>query len=243
MGWSRCALGILLAVALGSPKAQAIQLLNANCETYTRIAASCHAPVEVDHVSPTFFVVWADSSNPVVICGDYESIVNTMSEQVTAVLADSLHIHEISYSYRLGSDAQSSFARSDAVLTFRVGVNHPCKYRIRGTLWTENPTTDGHDGVAKASFALTRVDTGTPSVIATWAVQAGPNSPPTRNWRGLVYDGALAPGDYVLEGHTSAENPNSEGTTQAIISMYMSFRDAPTAVSATSWSALKALYR
>ncbi len=241
MGSGRCSLVVLLAVALGNPKAQAIQLVNASCETYTRIAVSCVPPVEVDHVSPANFVVWADSSNPEVHCG-YTSMVNTMAEQITTILTDSVYVHELSYSDRRGPDAQSSLARSDAAITFRVEANRNCTYHITGTLWTENPTANGIDGDAKASFALTRIDSGVPSVIATWAVQAGPG-PPTQHWRGLVYRGELGPGDYVLEGHASAENPLGEGTTLGQVWMEVTFKDAPTAVSPRSWSALKALYR
>ena len=242
---------IALTVSLGGQApTQAIELVNANCESYTRLAVSCLPPREVHHVSPTYFTTWADTVIENVHCGwasgalrvADESNVNTSTLQVTAILEDSIYVHAGAASSRGGLDAQDSFARSDAVITFRVEPNREYAYRLTGELWTENPSTDGIDGNAKASFRLSRIESGVQSTIATYSVQAGPG-PPTVLWHGLRYTGTLGPGDYILEGHCSAENLNTFGETRGQLWLRAKFRLVTTGVEQLTFGRVKALYR
>lgn len=249
MGMFRCALVISLGVVLGS-QADAIELVNANCDNYTRLAVSCVPPLEVHQVSPTYFTTWADSAFPEVHCGWASSALGNVDQstvwtavlQRSSILVDSIYVHAVASSNRGGPDAQYSFARSDAVITFRVEADREYAYRLTGTLWTQNPIADGIDGEAKASFRLSRIDSGVPSTLATYSVQAGPG-PPTQDWYGLRYTGTLGPGDYILEGHCSAENLNTAGETLGRLWLGVKFRDTTTAIRSTAWGALKALYQ
>ncbi len=243
MRWRWCALVVLAGTTAATSEVHGFPVLNARCETYSRVAVECVPPLEYHHVSPSTFVTFADSSFPSVLCLPYyDSSAQAITEQITRILADSIRIHEYSSNMRWGPQAQYAGARSDAVITFRVEASRQYTYTIQGTLWATNPSTNGIDGSASARYSFSRVDSTGLIVIHSLVAQAGP-SPPTEVTLGFEPRGSLEPGDYVLEAHTSAENPNSEGINEAELWLRFWLRDVTTRVNPTTWGRLKALYR
>jgi hypothetical protein len=137
------------------------------------VAVECRPPIEIQRQAPSLFSTYEDSAFAYLSGCNPLSDAQTGTQQFTAILPDSVYIHQRASATMDGEHTQFGHAKSDAAIVFRVGAGRRYSYRIWGTLYTFNHSA----GTAIAAFRLSRLAAAGDSIIASRHLQAGPGPP------------------------------------------------------------------
>jgi hypothetical protein len=159
---------------------------------------------------------------------------------MASVFSDSIYFRQVLWLD--AGNVLTAEGRVDAVVHFRVPMGQPFRYTFGGTLEAADFGVNGT--YALASITLSRVDPGGATVLQTDSVKVvnRPGEFPQVVSEGIGFHGTLTEGDYLFEAHTKAYTVDG-GTPSAHLWIRFFEYPKPTAVTPTSWSAVKGLFR